>query len=88
MPALKSTCFLEIAFVWKVSMHVCVCVCVRPQAMKSHSPEMKLKLTSQTSPKFPYMALAVDITNGHDLSNEVLSKEQQSDAVFFVHFTV
>ena len=28
------------------------------------------------------MALAVDITNGYDLSNEVLSKGQQSNAVF------
>ena len=27
--------FLEIAFVWEVSMRVCGCVCVRPQAMKT-----------------------------------------------------
>ena len=38
------TCFLEIAFVQEVGMHVCVfvyvCVCVCPWAIKNYSLEM------------------------------------------------
>ena len=40
------TWFLEIAFVWEVSMHVClfiVCLCARPQAIKNHSREVELE---------------------------------------------
>ena len=34
------------------------------------------------------MALAIDITEGHGLSDEAHRKEEQSNAVFAVHFTV
>ena len=42
-----------------VCVCVCVCVCVHPRAMKNYTLEMNL-----------YMALAINITDGHGLSNK------------------
>ena len=53
-------------------MSVCLCVSA-PQAIKNHSREMKPDITNQISPtafQFLYMTLAIDITDGRDLSNE------------------
>ena len=43
-------------------MCVCVCVCVCPRGHE--------KQTSPTAVQFLYMALAIDINDGHGLSNE------------------
>ena len=61
-------------------MRVCVCMCVcvfvpTPEAIKDYSHEIKPEqpITNQTSPtalQFAYMALAIDITDGHGLNNE------------------
>ena len=97
--------FLETVFVQKVSMRgwvcVCVCVCVRarmyvrPQAIKNHSHDIKPEITNQTSPtafQFLHIKLAINITDGHGLSNkahrELLSKKSKGNAVFAVHFAV
>ena len=70
---------------------VCVCVCVP-------APRL-LSLNNQTSPRFLYMTLDVDITDGCGLSNEACHELQpkNSKVMLFiwlyalycaVHFTV
>ena len=73
------------------SQYVCVCVSPPPGYYKPFT----FQITNQTSPtafQFLYTTLAIDITDGHGLSNkarhEFLPKEEQGNTVFAVHFTV
>ena len=54
---------LEIAFVWKVSIRVCV----HPQAINLNKHQ-----TSHTAFQFLYMTLAINITDECGLSNEAI----------------
>ena len=79
------TWLLEITFVQECA-RVCVCVCV--QATKNHSREISQNSysISPTAFQFLYITLAINITDGRCLSDEVrrqfLPKNSKRNAVY------